>query len=133
MQDPRIARVMAVASTGARYFIGSGYLIAPGLLLTAQHVLSPDYEPPRSDTLSFEIQLANNSSAAAAEDIIFLDNDTTPVDFSDHRPAVGLGRPARPLLAVSGTPDPCRPVGKPLFEPGGLGRGEIIKLEPVVG
>lgn len=43
---------MAVASTGARYFIGSGYLIAPGLLLTAQHVLSPDYEPLRSDTLS---------------------------------------------------------------------------------
>jgi tetratricopeptide (TPR) repeat protein len=89
MPGQRIAKVIAVTST-RRFFLGSGYLIAPGLLLTAKHVISPDYDTLRfevqqpafpADLLAalrnqrFEVQLAGDTPRVAATGIICLDDD----------------------------------------------------------
>ncbi|MFJ8537619.1 tetratricopeptide repeat protein [Streptomyces sp. NPDC093591] len=143
MAETRTARVAKIRFDAAdgRVFLGSGFLLADGLVLTAQHVVTKAYEYAggRVPARRFTVKLEGSTSAAVAE-IVPLEADGLDAallivpDLDAPRGTAALGGTHHGAQALEN----CRIIGYPVagIESGSASPKPIVvrvNLAPVAG
>ncbi|MEV1321198.1 tetratricopeptide repeat protein [Micromonospora arborensis] len=138
----RVAKIRFDAADGSRVFLGSGFLLAHGLVLTAQHVVTKasEYADGHVPARWFTVKMEGSASPAAVTEIVPLEADGLDAalliipDLDEPRGTAARGGTHHGVQALEN----CRIIGYPVagIESGSASPKPIVvrvNLAPVVG